>query len=174
VNLSYLGNYPTNAQLNNTLLGYITTGYATAFLLLQSVAEATYQPIALMSNYITNSQLITALADYTLLSTFNSTIATLVTSVFLQSNYYTANTINSLFLTITAFNNQIVNYVTSSSLATTLSDYVSNSSLANTLNSYYTSAQIDSLFSALSSVYLSISSFNSQIANYVLQSSLTT
>jgi hypothetical protein len=40
--------------------------------------------------------------------------------------------------------------------------------------SYYTSSQVDSLISGLSSVYLSISSFNSQIANYVTSSSLAT
>ena len=79
VNLNYLNNYPTNSQLTTILTGYVTTGYATAFLLLQSVAAATYQPISAMSNYITNSQLISALADYTLLTTFNSTVANLVT-----------------------------------------------------------------------------------------------
>ena len=93
-----------------------------------------------MVNYITNSQLITVLTSYTLLSTFNDTIATLVTTAFLTANYYTASVINLTFLTIASFNTQIANYVTSSSLSNTLSNYVTNSSLATTLNSYYTSA----------------------------------
>jgi hypothetical protein len=39
------------------------------------------------------------------------------------------------------------------------------------MSSYYTKTAVDSLISGLSSVYLSISSFNTQIANYLTISS---
>ncbi len=126
------------------------------------------------SNFVTTSDLNTALGDYVLTSALSSALANYVTSSSLSStlaSYVTSSSLSSTlanYVTTTALNTALASYVTTTALNTALSDYATTSDLNTAIADFITSSDLST---ALAS-YVTASSLASTLASYVTSSSL--
>jgi hypothetical protein len=82
-----------------------------------------------------------------------------------MTNYITSSSLTttlSNYITSSSLTTTLSNYITSSSLTTTLSNYITSSSLTTTLSNYITSSYLASTLSS----YVSTSLFDTTLSNY--------
>ena len=172
INSNLSSGYLTNSTASAT---YLTISNASSTYLTQSNASSTYLTQSnASSTYLTQSNASSTYATISSLSNYETT-ANLTTAL---ANYITATSLTST-LSAYALSSALSAYETTSALTTTLSGYVTSSSLTTTLGSYVLTSALSayettSALTTTLSNYVTNSSLTSTLASYVTSSSLTT
>jgi hypothetical protein len=123
------------------------------------------------TDYVTDTDLTTALGDYTLTSAFGTMAFETAT------DYVTSTDLGTTladYVTSTGLGTILSDYVTTTALGTTLSDYVTSTALGTTLSDYVQTSTLGELAYEDKADYVATSTLTTTLSNYTLTSAFGT